>query len=65
MTKIFMAIFAPDERLPNSATLTYGGLRGDQHHGHHGCDDDDVVIKLEIRPKKFARLIFWAKKFTH
>ena len=61
-----MAIFSPDERLPSSATLTYGGLRGDQHHGRHGCDDDDVVIKLEIcQQKKIARLIFWSKKFTH
>ena len=25
LTKIFMAIFAPDERLPSSATLRLGG----------------------------------------
>ena len=57
-----MATFAPDERLPSSATLTYGGLCGDQHHGRHGCDDDDVVIKLEICQKKNCTTNFLVQK---
>ena len=38
MTKIFIAIFAPDERLPSSATLDGGDGGGD-------CDSDCEVMK--------------------
>ena len=34
LTKIFIAIFVPDERLPSSATLDYG-VRDNEHWGDY------------------------------
>ena len=46
------------------AAVVHRGLGGDQHHGHHGCDDDDVVNRLEICQKNLHDCCFGPKIYA-
>ena len=55
LTKIFIAIFAPDERLPSTATLHYGEDDGDDDVCHclFYTNLSSVVRKLSTAAKAF------------
>ena len=51
LTKIFIAIFAPDERLPSSATLAAKEVVGMEVRG--GMTNELVFLKYEMASRQF------------
>ena len=46
LTKIFIAIFAPDERLPSSTTLGCANLNDDDDNDGDNDDDDKLLFNV-------------------